>query len=120
MGKFLGQLAPLVFWNFTPEQVQNPDKLAEYLEEVCCHPRNSRETQIIAMCWGLAHAYRAQFNTVQCSKGEAGGNKVTDSAVSPAPATSSAATLVGTADVTAPRPTLLQPPWRAQWLLHPW
>jgi len=56
MCKFLGQWVPLVFWNFTPEKVQNPDKLVECLEEVCCHPGNSRETQITAMCWGLAHA----------------------------------------------------------------
>jgi len=36
MGKCLGWWASLVFWNFTPEQVQNSDKLVEYLEEVCC------------------------------------------------------------------------------------
>jgi len=72
MGKCLGGWAPLVFWNFTPEQVQNPDKLAEYLEEVCCHSGNSRETQIIALFWGLSHAYRALFNTIQCSKVEGG------------------------------------------------
>jgi len=51
----MGHCAPLVFWNFTPEQVQNPDKIVEYLEEVCCHLGNSRETQIISMCWGLVH-----------------------------------------------------------------
>jgi len=66
-----------VFRNFTPEQVQNPDKLAEYLEAVCCHPRSSRETQIIAMCWGLAHVYGALFNTIQYSKGEGGETKTT-------------------------------------------
>jgi len=36
MDKYLRQWAPPVFWN-TPEQVQNPEKLVEYLE-VCCHP----------------------------------------------------------------------------------
>ncbi|KAK4825908.1 LOW QUALITY PROTEIN: hypothetical protein QYF61_003403 [Mycteria americana] len=65
MGKCLGQWAPPVFWNFTPEQVQNPEKLVKYLEKVCCHPGNSRETQITAMCWGLAHAYQALLNTIQ-------------------------------------------------------
>ncbi|GAB0208748.1 microtubule-associated protein RP/EB family member 1-like [Grus japonensis] len=65
MGKCLEWWAPPVFWNFTPEQVQNPEKLVEYLEKVCCHPGNSRDTQITAMCWGLAHAYRALFNTIQ-------------------------------------------------------
>jgi len=33
MGKYLGQWAPLVFLNLTPEQVQNPDKLVKYVEE---------------------------------------------------------------------------------------
>jgi len=65
MGRYLGQWAPPVFWNFTPEEVQNPEKLAEYLE-VCCRPGNSRETQIIAMCWGLIYANRATLsNTIQ-------------------------------------------------------
>ena len=54
-----------MFWNFTLEQVQNPEKLVEHLEKVCCHPDNSRETQITATCWGLAHAYRALFNIIQ-------------------------------------------------------
>jgi len=72
IGKCLGQWAPLVFWNFNPEQMQNRDKLVEYLEEVCCHPGNSRETQITATCWGLARVHRALFNTIQCSKGEGG------------------------------------------------
>lgn len=30
-GKCLGQWAPPVLWNFTPEQVQDPDKLVKYL-----------------------------------------------------------------------------------------
>ncbi|KAM6104279.1 uncharacterized protein LJ206_019086 isoform 2-T2 [Theristicus caerulescens] len=70
MGKCLGRRALPVFWNFTPEQVQNPEKLVEHLEKVCCHPGNSRETQITAMCWGLAHAYRAVLNTIQNPQGE--------------------------------------------------
>jgi len=55
--KYLGQWAPPVILNLMPEQVQNPDELVKYLEEVCCHPANSRETQIIAKCWGVAHVY---------------------------------------------------------------
>jgi len=74
MGKYLGQWAPLVSLKLTPEQVQHPDKLVKYLEKVCCHPGNSRETSLTTMCWGLAHAYQALFNTVQCPKGEGGGN----------------------------------------------
>jgi len=64
-----------VCFKLTPEQVQNPDKLVKYLQKVCCHPGNSRETQITSMCWGLAHAYRALFNLIQCPKGERGGNE---------------------------------------------
>jgi len=65
MGRCLEQWAPPVFLKLTPEQVQNQNKLVKYLQKVCCHPGTSRETQITAMCWGLAHAYRAMFNTVQ-------------------------------------------------------
>ena len=65
MGKCLGRWAPPVFWNFTLEQEQNPKKLVEHLEKVCSHSDNSRETQITAMCWGLACAYRALFNAIQ-------------------------------------------------------
>jgi len=57
MGRCLGQWAPPVSLKLTPEQVQNLDKLVKYLQKVCCHPGNSRETQIRATCWGLAHAY---------------------------------------------------------------
>jgi len=67
MGKYLGQWALPVFIKLTPEQVQDPDKLVKYLQKGCCHPGNSRETQITATCWGLAHAYQAAlFDTVQC------------------------------------------------------
>jgi len=68
MGKHLGQWAPSVLLNFTPEQVQNPDDLVKYLEKIYCHPGNSRETQITATCWGLAHAYQATlFSNIQYS-----------------------------------------------------
>jgi len=80
MGKYLGQWAPPVFLKLTPEQVQNPEKLVKYLQKECCHPGNSRETQITAMCWGLAHAYRALFNLIQCPKGERGRNKAAGTA----------------------------------------
>jgi len=57
MGRCLGQWTPPVFLKITPEQVQDLEKIVKYLQKVCCHPGNSRETQITAMCWGLAHAY---------------------------------------------------------------
>jgi len=75
MGNYLGQWTTLMFFKLNPEQVQDPDKLVKYLQKVCCHPGNSRETQITAMCWGLAHAYRAAlFNLIQCPKGERWGS----------------------------------------------
>jgi len=46
MGRCLEQWAPPVCFELTPEQIQNPDKLVKYLQKVCCHPGNSRETQI--------------------------------------------------------------------------
>ncbi|KAK4806861.1 hypothetical protein QYF61_012582 [Mycteria americana] len=105
MGKCLGRWAPPVFWNFTPEQVQNPEKLGEYLERVCHHPANSRETQITAMCWSLAHAYRALFNTIQNPQGS--GDKTTGTAAAPiTPATGTAAVPIppATGTVAAPAP----------------
>jgi len=75
IGNYLGQWTHPMFFKLTPEQVQDPDSLVKYLQKVCCHPGNSRETQITATCWGLAHAYRAMFNTVQCLKGEREGNE---------------------------------------------
>ncbi|KAK4825000.1 hypothetical protein QYF61_022572 [Mycteria americana] len=97
MGRCLRWWAPPVFWNFTLEQVQNPEKLVEHLEKVCCHPGNSKEIQITAMCWGLAHAYQAMFNTIQNPQDD----KTTDTVATPAPAaTSTAATPASTATDT--------------------
>jgi len=53
MGRCLGQWAPPVCFKLIPQQVQNPDNLVKYLQKVCCHPGNSRETQITAVCWGV-------------------------------------------------------------------
>jgi len=101
MGKYLGQWAPLVFLKPIPEQVQNPEKLGKCLEKVCCHPRNSRETPITATCWGLAHAYKALFTTVQCSEGEGGRNEAAGTATGAAPPAGPAAPQAQQA-VTAP------------------
>ncbi|KAK4811190.1 hypothetical protein QYF61_019821 [Mycteria americana] len=104
MGKCLGRWAPPVFWNFTPEQVLNPEKLVEYLEKVCCDSCNSKEIQCAAMCWGLAHAYRALFNATQNPQGS--GDKTTGTAAAPAsPATGTAAAPASPATGTAAAPT---------------
>ena len=102
MSKCLGRWGPPVFWNFTLEQVQNPEKLVEHLEKVCCHPDNSRETQITATCWGLAHAYRALFNTTQGEAKVSGSdNKMTGTATTLTPATDAAATPTPATDAAA-------------------
>jgi len=102
MDRCLEQWAPPVFFKLTPEQAQNPDKLVKYLQKVCCHPGNSRETQITAMCWGLAHAYRASlFNTVQCPKGEGGGREAAGHVAGASPPAGPAATPTFTAPLTS-------------------
>jgi len=85
MGKYLGQWTFPMLFKLTPEQVQNPDKLVKYLQKVCCHHGNSRETQITAMSWGLTRTYQALFNQFQCSKGERGGNEAANTATGAAP-----------------------------------
>jgi len=43
MGRGLEQWAAPVVWSFTSEQRQNPEKLVEYLEKICCHPDGPNE-----------------------------------------------------------------------------
>lgn len=43
MGRGLEQWAAPVVWSFTSEQQQNPEKLVEYLEKICCHPDGPNE-----------------------------------------------------------------------------
>jgi len=69
---------------------------------VCCHPGNSGETQITAMCWSLAHAYRALFNLIQCSKGGRGGSEAAGTAAGAAPPAGRAAPLPQQADTAPP------------------
>jgi len=90
-----------MFFKLTPEQVQNPDKLVKYLQKVCCHPGNSRETQITATCWSLAHAYRAMFNTAQGLKEERQGREAAGTATAAVPSAGPAAPPAQQA-VTAP------------------
>jgi len=80
MGEYLGQWAPPMFFELTPDQVQNLNNLVKYLQKLFCHPGNCRETQITAMCWGLAHAYQALFNLIQCAKWERGGTEAASTA----------------------------------------
>jgi len=85
MGRCLGQWAHPVCSKLTPEQVENPDNLVKFLQKVCCHPGNSRETQITTMCWSLAHVCRAMFNLIQCPKRERGGKEAAGTTTGAAP-----------------------------------
>jgi len=77
MGKYLGQWTLPMFFKLTPEKVQNPDKLVKYLQKVCCHPGDSRETQITAMCWGLAQPTELPCSTLfSALKGKEGEKKL--------------------------------------------
>lgn len=64
MERYLKEWTPWVLWNFTPEQLQNPEKPVKYLEKVCCHSVSSKEAQITTACWVLAHTYQALFNII--------------------------------------------------------
>lgn len=72
-GRCIKCWAPLVVWNFTSKQLQNPEKLVEFLELLCCLPGSSREAQITAARWDLAHVYQSLFNTIQHRQGEENG-----------------------------------------------
>ncbi|GAB0207422.1 hypothetical protein GRJ2_003207800 [Grus japonensis] len=50
-------------WSFTPEQLQDPDKMVEYLKGKCCG--DSKETQLIALCWALATIYQTLLDSRQ-------------------------------------------------------
>ncbi|GAB0206804.1 hypothetical protein GRJ2_003146000 [Grus japonensis] len=50
-------------WGFTPEQLQDPDKVVEYLKGKCCG--YSKETQLTALCWALATIYQTLLDSRQ-------------------------------------------------------
>ncbi|GAB0209297.1 hypothetical protein GRJ2_003395400 [Grus japonensis] len=74
-------------WSFTPEQLQDPDKIVEYLKEKCCG--YSKETQLTALCWALATIYQTLLDSRQHHpEGESG---PTGTAATQAPATGTVA-----------------------------
>ncbi|GAB0208625.1 ubiquitin carboxyl-terminal hydrolase 4 [Grus japonensis] len=97
-------------WSFTPEQLQDPDKVIEYLKGKCCG--YSKEAQLTALCWALATVYQTLLNSRQHPQGEERENRLTgtsdtqnpatDTAATPAPTTGMAATSTSTA---TPAPT---------------
>lgn len=52
VGKYLENLAPPKVWNFTPKQLQDPDREMEYLKGKCCD--YSKEAQLRALGLALA------------------------------------------------------------------
>ncbi|GAB0203714.1 ubiquitin carboxyl-terminal hydrolase 4 [Grus japonensis] len=85
-------------WSFTPEQLQDPDKVTEYLKGKCCG--YSKETQLTALCWALATIYQTLLDSRQHHQGEERDNRPTSMATTPTPATGTVATqtpMTGTA-----------------------
>ncbi|GAB0203696.1 hypothetical protein GRJ2_002835200 [Grus japonensis] len=76
-------------WSFAPEQLQDPDKVTEYLKGKCCG--DSKETQLTALCWALATIYQTLLDSRQHHQGEERENRPTGTAAAQAPATGTAA-----------------------------
>ncbi|GAB0206556.1 hypothetical protein GRJ2_003121200 [Grus japonensis] len=85
-------------WSFTPEQLQDPDKMVEYLKGKCCG--DSKEAQLTVLCWALATIYQTLLDSRQHHpEGESGPSgpaaaqaPATGPAAAQTPATGTAAT----------------------------
>ncbi|GAB0189115.1 hypothetical protein GRJ2_001376800 [Grus japonensis] len=74
-------------WSFTPEQLQDPEKMVEHLKGKCSG--DSKETQLNALCWALATIYPTLLDSRQHHpEGESG---PTGTAATQTPATGTAA-----------------------------
>ncbi|GAB0210301.1 hypothetical protein GRJ2_003495900 [Grus japonensis] len=76
-------------WSFTPEQLQDPDKVVEYLKEKCCG--DSKETQLTVLCWALATISQTLLDSRQHHQGEERENRPTGTAAAQTPATGTVA-----------------------------
>ncbi|XP_074884057.1 uncharacterized protein LOC142031085 [Buteo buteo] len=92
VGRYLENFSPPVTWKFTPEQLQNPDEVIEFLKEKCCgYPR---DTQLTTLCWALAGIYQTLLDIRQHPQGEKGEkieNTTTSTVATPTPMTSTVA-----------------------------
>ncbi|XP_049649568.1 uncharacterized protein LOC126035258 isoform X3 [Accipiter gentilis] len=70
MGRYLDNFSPPVAWKFTPEQLQNPHEVVEYLKDKCCG--YSKDVQLAALCWALASIYQTLLDIMQHPQGEKG------------------------------------------------
>ncbi|PKU29737.1 ubiquitin carboxyl-terminal hydrolase 4 [Limosa lapponica baueri] len=86
-------------WDFTTEQLQDPDKVIEYLKGKCCG--YSREGQLTALCWALASTYQALLNIVQHPQEKEMETRLTGSVATATPATDTVATLTPVVGVVA-------------------
>ena len=68
MDRYLENFSPPMVWNFTPEQVQDRDEVIECLKKR--RLGDSREAQLVTLCWGLASTYWTLLDTIQHSLGE--------------------------------------------------
>lgn len=74
-GQLLKDYSALMVWKFTPEQLQDPDKVAEYLKRKFYG--SSREAGSYAMFWALATIYWTLLVTRQHPQGEEGESRPT-------------------------------------------
>ncbi|XP_049650088.1 uncharacterized protein LOC126035487 [Accipiter gentilis] len=103
MGKYLENFSLPVTWKFTPEQLQNPHEVTEYLKEKCCG--YSKDVQLAALCWALASIYQTLLDTRQHPQGEKMENRTTGTVATPTPTTDTvAAPTPTTSTVAAPTP----------------
>ncbi|GAB0189130.1 hypothetical protein GRJ2_001378300 [Grus japonensis] len=87
MGGYLETFSPPMVWSFTPEQLQDPEKMVEHLKGKCCG--DSKETQLPVLCWALATIYQTLLESRQHHpEGESG---PTGTAATQAPATGTVA-----------------------------
>ncbi|GAB0207330.1 hypothetical protein GRJ2_003198600 [Grus japonensis] len=89
MGKYLETFSPPMVWGFTPEQLQDPDKMVEYLKGKCCG--YSKETQLAALCWALAMIYQTLLDSRQRHQGKERENRPTGTVDTQTPATGTVA-----------------------------
>ncbi|PKU45167.1 ubiquitin carboxyl-terminal hydrolase 4 [Limosa lapponica baueri] len=76
-------------WDFSSEQLQDPDEAMEHLEGKCCG--YCREAQLTALCWALTSIYQTVPNIMQHSQGKEMETRPTDTVATPTPVAGSAA-----------------------------
>ncbi|TRZ07605.1 hypothetical protein HGM15179_019499 [Zosterops borbonicus] len=96
MGQTLKKISNSSAWEFSREQIQNPDEVGKYMEENC-HD-DSKEKKLIAISWALAYVYCTLLDTVG-QQIEAGGQE--DKSVT-TPVTQAAANTPATQVVAKP------------------